>query len=75
MQFSVVRAGDDVGLGVAVEVAGRDDGVVGVPAGADADPGAGGPCAESVTAVQEQFAVGLAGDDVGAAVAVEVLGG
>src|SRR6185312_1521106 len=68
---------EQVGLPVTIHVAGGDDGVEALP-DAPAQPdglGVVGPAAVAVSAVQDDFAGGLAGDQVGCAVAVPVSGG
>src|SRR5699024_6241414 len=63
-------AGEDVGLAVAGEVPGADDGVHGLPAAAHL--GAGEPAAAAVAGVEPELAgAGFAGEDVSLAVAGE----
>ena len=72
-QLPVGRAGEHVGLAVAVPVPWREQRGEAAPAGADLDPAAR-EAAVAVTAVEQERAVGLAGEDVLLAVAAEVAG-
>jgi len=69
-------AGDDVGVAVAVEVAGGEDGVHAGPVVGEVDAGAGLEAAGvRCPGRGTGRGAGAAGDDVGVAVAVEVAGG